>query len=202
MGMNIKPAALEAFEVALETLSSAGAKIVEDTDFEAAGEYKAMDKTSKLFAITTEFKTDIQAYFSSLDTNPNKIADLDDLITFTNETPGERYPEFDIGRFHWTKAEGADLDAQKYKDSLKQDLYFGGEGGILGAMEKHHLDLIVIPTIAEIPMAFAAKVGFPLITVPLGFYPEGTPVEMHKRGEMILYAPGIPFVSHFSDTSC
>lgn len=194
MGMAIKPAALAAFELALKIFTDAGAQVVENTDFKGAGDYKAMDKASKLFAITTVFRTDIQAYLSSLDTNPNNINNLDDLIAFTEATPEERYPEFDIGRFHWTKAEGADLNSQKYKDSLKQDLYFGGEGGILGATEAHNLDLIVIPTIAEIPMAFAAKVGFQLITVPLGFYPEGTQVEMHKRGEMILYAPGIPTI--------
>ncbi|RDW67052.1 hypothetical protein BP5796_09801 [Coleophoma crateriformis] len=197
MGMNIKPAALAAFELGLKILTDAGAQVVENTDFKATDDYKAMDKVSKLFAITTEFKTDIQAYLSSLDKNPNNIHNLDDLIAFTEGTPEERYPEFDIGRFHWTKAEGADLDAQKYKESLKQDLYFGGEGGILGAMEAHNLDLIVIPTVAEIPIAFAAKVGYPLITVPLGFYPEGTPVEMHKRGKMILYAPGIPYCITF-----
>ena len=37
--------------------------------------------------------------------------------------------------------------------------------------------------------------GFPVISVPLGFYPEGTPIE-HDSGGLVTWAPGIPSVSN------
>ena len=35
--------------------------------------------------------------------------------------------------------------------------------------------------------------GLPVVTVPMGYYPEGTPVKMNPKGNLVQAAPGIPF---------
>lgn len=64
-----------------------------------------------------------------------------------------------------------------------------GEEGILGAIEKHELDVIVGPTKADPVSTFTARLGLPAITVPMGFFPEGTPIRKSKRGDVIEVAP-------------
>lgn len=65
-----------------------------------------------------------------------------------------------------------DVDSDKYRDTFKQEQFYGGEGGILGAMEKHILDLLMVPSSRGIANDLAAKMGFPVLGVPLGSYPD------------------------------
>ena len=48
-----------------------------------------------------------------------------------------------------------------------------------------------MPTFASFHLPAIA--GLPVITVPLGFFPEGTEVVWDARGEMVDVAPGVPF---------
>lgn len=87
-----------------------------------------------------------------------------------------------------------DVDSDKYRDTFKQEQFYGGEGGILGAMETHILDLLMVPSSRGIANDLAAKMGFPVLGVPLGSYPEGAPVEMNDcKPNLVKVAPGIPF---------
>lgn len=93
----------------------------------------------------------------------------------------------------WTQAEGIDVGSEKYRKMLEQEQYFGGEGGILGAMEKHSLGALVFPADQDIANDLAAKMGFPAISVPLGFWPEDTPVELDQaKPNLVIVAPGMP----------
>lgn len=65
-------------------------------------------------------------------------------------------------------------------------------GGILGAMEKYNVDLFVVPSDWRIANDLAAKMGFPVISVPFGYFPVGTPIE-YENG-LIIRAPGMPQV--------
>jgi amidase len=183
---------LTAFETALKTLAEAGADIIENTDFESVEEFKNQDAIDQSFCISAEFKSDLAIYFAGLKNNPLNIKTMKDLIAYTKSFPGEQYSDRDIEKFLWTQAKGTDISSLRYKELMEQDQYFGGAGGILGAMEKHDLDLIAIPSTIEIPTVFAAKMGFPILSVPLGFYPEDTKIEMNKRGNLVQTAPGIP----------
>lgn len=58
-------------------------------------------------------------------------------------------------------------------------------------MEKFKLDFIAVLANADIPVASAAALGLPSITVPLGFYPEGTEVKKTKW-DLTANAPGSP----------
>jgi amidase len=182
---------MDSFESALKTLSSAGANVVDSSDFPAAEEFKKLNQQVKGIVRSSEFRRDIVDYLTTLETNPNDIRSVEDIINFTKAFPAESYPEHDIGKFLWTQAEGIDVDSDKYKHMVEQERYFGGEGGILGAMEKHKLDVLVTPSTLGVANDLAAKMGFPVISVPLGFYPEGTPIE-YDSGGLVTMAPGMP----------
>ncbi|KAI9042780.1 putative amidase [Aspergillus affinis] len=73
----------------------------------------------------------------------------------------------------------------------QKSLYYGGEGGLLGALSRHQLDAIILPTgtAADIP----ALVGAPVTTVPMGAFPNSSAIKHNDRGDMVYIAPGIPF---------
>ena len=122
---------------------------------------------------------------------PNSTAE--DIIEFTKTFPEEEYPEHDIGKFLWTLAEDIDVNSEKYKEMVKQEHFYGGEGGILGAMDKHKLDLLMVPSSFGIASDLAAKIGFPVMGVPLGVFPEDTPIELDdNKPNLVRVAPGIP----------
>lgn len=184
---------MTSFEAAIDTLRLAGAKVIDNANFPAADEFRELNQQVKGIVRSSEFKRDIVEYLKTLSTNPNQIKTAEDIIEFTKTFPAEDFPEKDIGKFLWTQAEGIDVDGNKYKDMIKQEIYFGGKGGILGAMEEHELDVLIVPSTAGIANDLAAKMGYPLIAVPLGFWPEETRVEHESRKPgLVKRAPGMP----------
>ncbi|KAI1737184.1 putative amidase [Xylaria scruposa] len=196
---------MTSFKYAQKILEMAGAKIVDNANFTAAKEFQKLNQQVKGIVRSSEFKKDIVKYLETLKTNPNEIHSAEDIINFTKTFPLEDYPGKDIGKFMWTQEEGIDVDSERYKAMVEQELYYGGEGGILGAMNKHKLDVLIIPSLLGITNDLAAKMGFPAMSIPLGSWPEGTPIKYDSRKPgLIRIAPGIPYCltiisSAFSD---
>ena len=64
------------------------------------------------------------------------------------------------------------------------------DGDIRAVMARFGLDALVLPLrLASWP---AAMGGYPVVSVPLGFHPPGTPVERNSRGDMIESGPNVP----------
>ncbi|KAK0110115.1 hypothetical protein ONS95_002770 [Cadophora gregata] len=189
---------IKSFESALKILSSAGATVVDNANFTGVDEFKKLNQQVKGIVRSSEFNRDILAYLKTLESNPNNIRSAEDIIEFTKSFPAEEYPDKDIGKFLWTQSEGIDVDSDKYKEMVQQELYFGGEGGILGAIKQYKLDVLVVPSTLGVANDLAAKMGFPFISVPLGFWPEDTPIEREDRkGGLVRKAPGIPYCISF-----
>jgi Asp-tRNA(Asn)/Glu-tRNA(Gln) amidotransferase A subunit family amidase len=72
-----------------------------------------------------------------------------------------------------------------------QSLYYGEEGGLAGALSRNKLDAVILPT--AVAYDIPAIIGAPAVTVPLGSFPAGTPIEYNERGNLVEKAPGIPF---------
>lgn len=181
---------LDAFELAIGKIKSAGATVIDGADFAAAEDFKKLNDQVKGIVRSSEFKRDIKSYLETLTSNPNNIKTAEDIIEYTKNEPKEDYPAHDIGKFLWTQAEGIDVDSDKYHDMVKQELYFGGEGGITGALEKYGVDVLAVPSTEGISNDLAAKMGFPVIVIPLGFSPADTEVEYDDG--MIEVGPGLP----------
>jgi amidase len=186
-----QPSVLRAFEDALAIMRSAGANVVDNTNFTGAEEYAQVDGDVKNRLRSAEFKKDMKAYLDTLQTNPNDIHSLEDIIEFTKTHPEEDYPAKGVGNFEWTRKETTEVGDSVYNDIIKQERYYGGEAGILGALEEHKVDVLVVPTWLGHANDVAARMGFPVMTVPLGYWPEGTAIEK-GNGELIWRAPGIP----------
>jgi len=186
------------FEAALKTLAAAGARIVDNADFSHADEFRKLNMQVKGIVRSSEFKRDIARYIDTLETNPHTIRSVEDIIEFTKACPEEEYPDRDIGKFLWTQAEGVDVTSDLYRGMVEQEKFFGGEGGILGALDRYEVDVLVVPSSAGIGPDLAAKMGFPELSVPLGFYPEGTPIQHDgDRPHLVKVAPGIPYALTF-----
>jgi amidase len=181
------------FDSALTVLAAAGAKIVDNANFLEADEFKKLNQQVKGIVRSSEFRQDIVRYLETLATNPNNIKSAEDIIEFTKAFPPEQYPDKDIGKFLWTQVEGIDVNGERYRHMLEQEIFFGGEGGILGALGKFKIDCFVVPSYAGIGPDLAAKMGFPELSVPLGFYPEGTPINYDAdEPHLVRVAPGTP----------
>ncbi|PVH81088.1 amidase signature enzyme [Cadophora sp. DSE1049] len=193
-----KSALMTSFESAMGILRSAGAKVVDNANFPAVDEFLKLSSEERGYVRTADFKRDIAAYLQSLETNPNNLYSLDEIINFTKSSHLEGYPEQDIGNFLLSQSAVFDVDSEDYTRHAEKEQYFGGDGGILGAMKQHGLDVFVVPSTIGVATDLASKMGFPLISVPLGFWPEGTPVQIEDKKEgHVSGGPGIPYCLAF-----
>jgi amidase len=181
----------DAFEDAVEIMKNAGAIIVDNTNFTAAAAF--LNSTSETEVLNADFIVNLASYLAMLTYNPNNVTDLAEVRNFTQSFPLEDYP--DRNTAIWDGA----LDSQGYNntdprfwEAYQKDLYFGGEGGLLGALERDNLDAVILPT--SFASSWAAIVGAPIVTAPLGFYPWNATVVPNRRGNLVALGPHIPYV--------
>jgi amidase len=180
----------EAFEETLSLLQETGAKVVRNISIAGAKEYEDLPQASKQIILDTDLKLSVDYYLSTLQSNPHKLKRLEDVIEVTKRIEAEEYPERDIGGFE--RAAKTDPDNELYKSLIVRDNYFIQEGGIAGAIERHNLNVLLMPTASMTMSTFAAKAGSPVMSVPMGFFPDGTKVEHDPRNGFVDVAPNIP----------
>lgn len=86
-----------------------------------------------------------------------------------------------------------------YAASLATDHELGRSQGIDAALKQFNLDALLLPApgFATVPAAIA---GYPIVTVPLGFYPDN--VTIGSAGPLTVYpAPGVPLGLSFLGTA-
>src|SRR5690242_5342118 len=180
----------EAFNQAVYLLQKAGAEIVHNVEITGAKEYEDLPQESKQVVLDTDLRVSMDFYLSTLRSNPNNILRLEDVIDFTKGSESEDYPKRDIGGF--IRASKTNPAEKLYKEMLRRDKYFVGEGGIAGAVDRHNLNVLLMPASSMTMSTFAAKAGSPVMSVPLGFYPPGTKIEYDPKNGLVNVAPNIP----------
>ena len=189
--IDVKPAVLAAFDNAVDILAKAGAIIVDNTNYACMEEWEAWPYADQMSVLEADFPGTITKFCSALPVNPNNIRTLDDMITFTKSHPEENYPSRDIGR--WLNAQrAAALPSEEISFRREKSLRCSKEDGILGAIERWGLDVIIAPSVFTASTTFAARAGLPIVTVPLGYHPSDAPVTRNKRGDLIETGPNIP----------
>ncbi|PHH91318.1 hypothetical protein CDD83_966 [Cordyceps sp. RAO-2017] len=179
----------EAFKQALSVMEQAGATIIDNADFAAFRQYKRLHGYNSV--TRADFASNIAQYLSRLEKNPHQIHTLRDLRFFIRNHPEEDYPLRDT--FNWDAA----IDGRwsntttRFKAAYRENLFLGGEGGVTGALARHRLDAIVLPS--AIAFLVPALVGTPIVTVPLGAASDLTPVEKETASGAVERGPGIPF---------
>lgn len=181
-------AVADTFNKAVSLMAEAGAIIVEDTNFTAYKEYLPSEVRFKvLFA---DFVSDMASFLPQLKKNPSNVKNLEDLRKATQGHPLEAYPDRNTGVWDSAIDAGITNESPEFWPLYQKNLQFGDEGGILGALKRHNLDAVVLPTDLAYPIP--ALVGSPLITVPMGAYPKDTEVQHDTRGELVAVGPGVP----------
>ena len=182
---------LNSFDYGIHELEKAGAEIIENVDFASLKEWDDWDDVEKFSILSADFKKAIDRYLQALDVNPKNFQTLEDLVAWTERQPEEEYPSRDMERWH-RALRAADLPPEELLRRREKSLRCSIEDGILGALETNKLDALIYPSTGGSHITFAARAGYPVITVPLGFYPDHTEEVKNKRGDLIDIAPGVP----------
>ncbi|KAK6542318.1 hypothetical protein TWF694_006277 [Orbilia ellipsospora] len=186
---------ITAFNQTIEIIRNLGAEIYENANFPAYDQFLQSNNSDMLMGV--DFKTNLKQYLSLLVQNPNNITSLSDLIKFVKSDPREDYPDRDVDI--WIQAENqtcVDNTCDAARKAYESNLYLGGEGGILGALKsaggKDGLDALILPS--SFASDIAAIAGYPVVTVPMGFYPSNTTAAKDEYSrELFEIAPGLPF---------
>ncbi|KAL8735951.1 MAG: hypothetical protein Q9166_000513 [cf. Caloplaca sp. 2 TL-2023] len=180
---------MAAFEKALQTVRDAGARVIEEANF-SPFDVPAFARNSSI-VLDTDFVDGLANYLASLSTNPNNIHSLSDLAHFTKAHPREEHPDRDT--YVWDRQLGRNITSSSMESFMayQANLRMGDEEGVVGALNRHKLDALIMPTFASFHLPAIA--GLPIITVPLGFYPAQTPLTMNLKRTTVSVAPNIPF---------
>lgn len=177
---------LAAFETAIQHIKDSGAVVV-DVTFPKLDEFNHVDMDK---VIGRELADGIATYLDGLKENPQQLLSVNDVITCLKADGREEYPHFDVEILEKAILAPSRGSAE-YETILSCGRRLAIEDGILAMLDKMNLDAVVLPESSKIATSIAAVGGFPVITVPMGFYPEKTPVEHHRFGP-IMVGPHIP----------
>ncbi len=186
---DILPEDLRTFEDVLEHLRGRVAKVI-DCELTGMSKFEAMVGDEKTNFIAAEFHESLDKYLANLATNPGRISNLAGLCEYVKTTKEEEFPDRLIDRFE--QALALSRDSAEYRNAKEATLFFGGEGGIPGALDRHALYAILVPTEAWAANYFTACGGQPQITIPAGFLAEGTEVKMNDTGRLVEQGPNVP----------
>lgn len=185
-------AILETFDTyALSVLKDAGAIIVDNLTWPGY-DIEPANRTSVV--LEGDFISDLaDNYLARLTLNPNNIKSVSDVRNFTQHFPLEDYPDRDTGV--WDQAldyfGGENNTSPEFWGNYTLGLELAGPLGLLGSLSNFSLDAMVMPT--YFASHFPAILGTPVISVPMGSYPNGTKVTQNGRGDLNETGPGIPF---------
>ncbi|KAL1953717.1 hypothetical protein VTO42DRAFT_2352 [Malbranchea cinnamomea] len=180
---------LATFDDAISLLRKFGATIIDNANYTALEEF--VSSPAPLGVLFADFHSNLASFLSTLKTNPHNIHNIADLRTFTHSSPAEDYPARDTIIWDGVLAAGMSNTSPEFWELYQQALHFGDEGGVLGALRRHELDAVVLPSsyAYEIP----ALIGAPVVSVPMGAWPSDTEVEYDaNRRELVTRAPGFP----------
>lgn len=82
--------------------------------------------------------------------------------------------------------------SKEIEQNIEKIVRISATDGILGALDPIPLDMLAVPSTPSPPVTFVARAGFPIITIPHGFYPADAPIKENDRGNLIERAPGMP----------
>jgi amidase len=185
---NNNTAIMRAFEEAITLMRAQGATIMDNVyvpGFDSIG--PAVE-----FVLGVDLVTGLaKNYFNRLKTNPFNITNLRQLQDFTHGSPKEDWPGRDTGIWEGALSLQVDNTSPEFWGYYSQQQYFAGPLGVPGMLKKYSLDAMIMP--ADFVNSLPAIAGSPIITVPLGAHPSGTPLEKNSFGNLYNSAPNRPF---------
>ncbi|KAG0650058.1 amidase, partial [Hyphodiscus hymeniophilus] len=191
---NISQPVLDAFEAAIQVIKNAGAIIVDNANFSGWEELLADEAnapSSEDIVLGADFVSDLSSYLGQLTSNPNQITSLAGAASFTHSSKLESYPTRDTAIWDEALSLGYNSSDYRFWKAFERTSYFGGEGGVTGALAAFHLDALILPT--DSAPNLPAYAGLPVVTVPMGYYPSNSSVLRTPNWELVEVGPNIPF---------
>jgi amidase len=186
---NAHPSVLAAFEKALITMKGVGAS-VKNVTLSAYDEYAARARPNEGAILGLDFVLNLREYFSQLTENPNNITSLQSLKNYTMADPREMFKTRDVNI--WNDALSYNYSISDLKGfKMVQDQAYLARQVIDVTLEMNDVDVLILPS--DFATRMAAIDGHPIITVPLGFYPAGTPTIKNRRGNLVARGVNFPF---------
>ncbi|KAF8148427.1 amidase signature enzyme [Crassisporium funariophilum] len=191
------PSVNVAFEQALKIMQSLGATIIDPADLPSADEIP--QSNNETIVLDIDFKVQLDQYYAALRKNPSGVRSLADLITFNDAHANLEEPSGFEDQGILIESEATTGRNATFFHALAFNKDLGATRGIDAALKAHKLDALVLPApgFTTVPAAIA---GYPIVTVPLGFYPDD--VVIQSAGPLTVYpAPGVPFGLSFLGTA-
>ena len=204
--VGLDPAVDRAFEDAVRRLRAAGAVVVDGADVPAIDEVVAKDLVP---ALLTEFKHDLNAYLAATPgTHPR---DLAGLISFGRAHAGVELPLFGQDLFEAAQSSDGDVSAPAYR-AHRAAATSAARRAIDDVLARLRLDAVVTPTAEAAPRVDrqgpperpftsstrqTSTAGYPQVTVPVGYDPDGLPLGLSFLGgrgsdaELVRYAAAL-----------
>ncbi|EKM56725.1 uncharacterized protein PHACADRAFT_254013 [Phanerochaete carnosa HHB-10118-sp] len=185
------------FEKALDTIRNLGATVIDPADLPSADEIAVSN--NETIVLDVDFKIQLNAWYTSLKSNPSGVRSLADLIAFDDANPSLEEPPRFQDQSTFIESEATTGMNSTYFQALAFDKDLGATRGIDAALQMFGLDALVLPApgFTTVPAAIA---GYPIVTVPLGFYPENVTIAL-AGPETVYPAPGVPFGLSFLGTA-
>ncbi|KAF2664258.1 amidase [Microthyrium microscopicum] len=177
-----------AFNKAIPILQSLGATVINPANFRNIT--YALNSPDETLVLNADFLVNLPAYVRLLVKNPSGVKDLATLRNITQHDPREEYPARNTKIWDEALAQWPNTDP-KFKAAHDRAVNYALKDGLIGTLKRYKLDAVILPT--NFASSWAATIGAPIVTVPLGFYPADAPVIKTTAGDLVGTAPGVPF---------
>ncbi|KAJ3744319.1 amidase signature enzyme [Lentinula detonsa] len=192
------PVIIAAFEDSLEIMRKMGAIIVDPADLPSADDLIKNGWMDEELICLVDFKIDINKYLSELKESPSGVRTLEDLIKFIEGHPDLEQPRGYEDQSVFLESNNTAGYNAELLEILERKTRLSGEQGIDAVLSKYNLDALVAPH-STFQAAASANAGYPMIQVPLGFFPDDTLPAALDDGPTFYPAPGTPFgISFFA----
>ncbi|KAJ3801818.1 amidase signature enzyme [Lentinula aff. detonsa] len=192
------PVIIAAFEDSLEIMRKMGAIIVDPADLPSADDLIKNGWMDEELICLVDFKIDLNKYLSELKESPSGVRTLEDLIKFIEGHPDLEQPRGYEDQSVFLESNNTSGYNAELLEILERKTRLSGEQGIDAVLSKYNLDALVAPH-STFQAAVSANAGYPMIQVPLGFFPDDTLPAALDDGPTFYPAPGTPFgISFFA----
>ncbi|KAF8548295.1 amidase signature enzyme [Imleria badia] len=188
----------DAFQKSLDIFRGLGAHVIDPVDFPSAHELK--QSKAEDIVLTVDFKPALNKYLAELVEVPTGVRSLADVIKFNLahadiELPAPYYTD----QSQLLASEASQID-EKYYTALAENRELGRTRGIDAVLQAHQLDALILPTDSYATKPTGVS-GYPIISVPLGHYPQNVEPTPLKPTPIHSCAPNMPFGIAFIGTA-
>ncbi|CAK7230196.1 hypothetical protein SBRCBS47491_007503 [Sporothrix bragantina] len=183
------------FNEALDVVRAQGAIIVENVEFEQFNGNFTFSKDPKwTLGLHVSIRENMKKSLADYETNPEDLHTLADVIEYTKRTPAEQADKWGVDEWETCEQMGIKYgpDSREFMDSLEWRHRMGRE--IQQTLDRAKCDMFFVPTAVD---TGANVGGCPTVGVPIGFYPQDTPVKTRPGSSLVVVGPNIPIAAMF-----